>query len=160
MATNNRMQRLVMPFKETKSHTTSIREEREDFLAPSQDRIRLLRPSFALYFVVAGAFSLITALIGTLYTNIDTILFVAWVFGISPAVIAPFVAKAIASVAEQKRYQPNFWFSPDVKREKRRYEPLRSHRLFGHKLGRGSGVDTGRAPLNNTPERSSDKQAP
>ncbi|MCX7554417.1 hypothetical protein OS175_11035 [Marinicella sp. S1101] len=102
---------------------------------PETDRVRLLEPSFSLYlWVGVVVFMVWVILIATVIPS-GYVIPVVIVLSVAPSVAVKPVAHLIAKIAEQKKARPGLWFKADAEREKRRYGPLRAHRLFGHKIG-------------------------
>jgi hypothetical protein len=101
---------------------------------------RLLMPSSLLYGLVFVANSSIVSLIALFLLAAETAVIafsITLLLGLgfiwmSTEAISEWLAKR----AEQAGRQPGVLYEADVKREKRRYGPLRANRLFGHPIGK------------------------
>jgi positive regulator of sigma E activity len=102
----------------------------------SVKHIRLLKPSFVLYLLVGILVLIVAFIITYLFTNLATVFVISALIGLSPLILIKPFAYMIARHAESKGCGLNYWFVPDVEREKLHYGPLRAHRLFGHPIGR------------------------
>lgn len=105
------------------------------------ERIRLLKPSAELYGAVGLLILAVCAVIWVMCQTYGMALFWTFILGFGPlGLVAPFCS-AIAQRAEQRQVGPGTWYAIDVEREKRRYGPLRAHRLFGYPVGDQSPSD-------------------
>ena len=109
----------------------SKNHENNDF-----ERVRLLKPSVALYMVVTVAILLVWICIAFLLLPDEAALLFLALFVLAPVAVINPIAAAIAKRAERSRVKPGGWFEVDIQREKRRYGPLRAKRLFGHPVGK------------------------
>ncbi len=98
-------------------------------------RIRLLKPSAALYLVLGLAVLLVWAALAFLLFPLQYALVFLAFFALAPIGVIKPLAFAISKRAEYAQTEKGQWFEFDVEREKRRYGPLRANRRFGHPIG-------------------------
>ena len=107
---------------------------------PENAMSRLLKPSSLLYILVVAGNLIALVLIALLFIAAEsafpailiTLLFGFGFIWMTTEAIAEWIAKHV----EQAGVKPGALYEIDVRREKRRYGPLRANRLFGHPIGK------------------------